>query len=174
VVPADEALKVSRPAAGEVANALASAVSYTAGARSCRSGCAHVMADDWPTGSGPIALGQLTVTYRPSLMASALWVGIYYGSANALGPPAATVELLDDAGAAVTAAVDLRPAATSANVPEGDSGILSGREALASVPWSDLLDATQLAGQQGWIRVDFENIAPMAVVWAELPPGDVA
>ena len=182
-LPNVEALKVARPAAGEVAAALAAAPTYTLAARCMRSGVLDVRSEDWRSGmAAPDGTETVRVPYRPSYLAREVWVGAWYGvgiDTLAGGADASlTVRVLDAAGVAQPnppPVIDLPPARESSAGPvqvDGaavaieDAGMVRGEERLATV----VVNVVSLAGQPGFVEVAAERVGLLCVAWAELPP----
>lgn len=182
-IPNVEALKVARPAAGEVAAALAAAPTYTLAARCMRSGVLDVRSNDWQAGmAAPDGTETVRVPYRPSYLAREVWVGVWYGTGvetaaaatasltvrvlNAAlvpqaGPPPPFILPEARAGSALDVLVD-----TLGTDNILDAGMVRGIERLTTFT----VNVVSLAGQPGFFEVAAERAGLLCVAWAELPP----
>jgi hypothetical protein len=190
-IPDIEALRSGRPAASGAAVPLVQAPGYTLGLRCLRTHVQPFTLEDWRDDIVPYAVETRRVLYRPSPLATRLWVGVWYGAnwrrPGTASPPSKTeidVSVISDAtltalpgisdnlilprperasGVSGTSAVDWLPALASLD----NSGLNSGEEQFACTPW-DGLDISGLAGLDGWVVVRAEGVAVSAVAWAEL------
>jgi hypothetical protein len=190
-IPDLEALRSGRPAASGAAVPLVQAPGYTLGLRCLRTHVQPFTLEDWRDDIVPFALETRRVLYRPSPLATRLWVGVWYG-ANWLrpgtgSPPSKTelqLTIINDAtltaipgsipslnlprperasGVSGTSAVGWIPSLPSLS----NSGLNAGEEQFACTPW-DGVDITALNGLDGWVVVGVEGLAVSAVAWVEL------
>jgi hypothetical protein len=188
-IPDLEALRSGRPAASGAAVPLVQAPGYTLGLRCLRTHVQPFTLEDWTDDVVPYVAETRRVLYRPSPLATRLWVGVWYGSrwrtpGAPSSPPSKTelgVAVIDDATlttvpgtsgnlvlprperAGGTSAVDWLPAIPSLD----NSGLNAGEEQFACTLW-DGLDISALSGLDGWVVVQAEGVAVSAVAWAEL------
>ena len=190
-IPDLEALRSGRPAASGAAVPLMQAPGYTLGLRCLRTHVQPFTLINWRNDLVPYTAETRRVLYRPSPLATRLWVGVWYG-ANWLrpgtgSPPSKTeidVSVISDAtltalpgisdnlilprperasGVSGTSAVGWIPSLPSLS----NSGLNAGEEQFACTPWEGL-DISGLAGLDGWVAVRAEGAAVSAVAWVEL------
>ena len=190
-IPDLEALRSGRPAASGAAVPLVQAPGYTLGLRCLRTHVQPFTLINWRDDIVPFALETRRVLYRPSPLATRLWVGVWYG-ANWLrpgtgSPPSKTelqLTIINDAtltaipgsipspnlprperasGVSGTSAVGWIPSLPSLS----NSGLNAGEEQFACTSW-DGVDITALNGLDGWVVVRAEGVAVSAVAWVEL------
>jgi hypothetical protein len=185
-IPDLEALRSGRPAASGAAVPLVQAPGYTLGLRCLRTHTQPFTLDDWHDDIVPFALETRRVLYRPSPLATRLWVGVWYGSRwlrPGTGSPPSKTELqltiINDATlTAIPGSIPTlnlpRPERAgfagdwpSAAVRPADSDLNFGSEQFACTPW-DGVDITALNGLDGWVVVRAEGAAVSAVAWVEL------
>lgn len=187
LLPDEEAYRAGRPAAGVVAQALAAAASHTLGVVALRTGVQQWQMLDYTTGGVLPAAETRRVLYRPSPLAAQVWVGVWFTAAYPFGatapaaPSKIQLTLLDDATLTPqdTAALDdiqqqdrPRGSIIAAGGNIDDTGLMQGLERLAALAWSAPLDASTLAGLDGWISVEATEAAILAVQWVEVVPAE--
>jgi hypothetical protein len=186
-LPDLEALRSGRPAASGAAVSLVQAPGYTLGLRCLRTHTQPFTLNDWHDDLVPYVAETRRVLYRPSPLATRLWVGVWYGSrwrtpAGPSSPPSKT-----ELGVAVVvdATLTTLPGASGnlilprperaafpgdwpgvAVIPD-NSDINFGSEQFACTPW-DGFDISGLAGLDAWVTVQAEGVAVSAVAWVEL------
>jgi hypothetical protein len=186
-IPDLEALRSGRPAASGAAVPLVQAPGYTLGLRCLRTHVQPFTLEDWHDDVVPYVADARRVLYRPSPLATRLWVGVWYGSrwrtpSSPSSPPSKTelgVAVIDDAtlttvpgtsGNLILPRPDRAGFAGDwpgvATIPD-NSDIIFGSEQFACTMW-DGLDISALAGLDGWVVVQAEGVAVSAVAWAEL------
>lgn len=191
-IPDLEALRSGRPAASGAAVPLVQAPGYTLGLRCLRTHVQPFTLINWRNDLVPYVAETRRVLYRPSPLATRLWIGVWYGAnwrtAGAPSSPPSKTELqltiIDDA--TLTAIPGSIP---SLNLPRperamgvtgaspvnwipsppslSNSGLNAGEEQFACTPW-DGVDITALNGLDGWLVVRAEGVAVSAVAWVEL------
>jgi hypothetical protein len=191
-IPDLEALRSGRPAASGAAVPLVQSPGYTLGLRCLRTHVQPFTLINWRDDLVPYSPEARRVLYRPSPLATRLWVGVWYGAnwrtSGAPSSPPSKVEIdisvIDDAtltalpGASGNLVLP-RPAraigvtgASPVNwIPSppslSNSGLNAGEEQFACTPWEGL-DISGLSGLDGWVVVLAEGAAVSAVAWAEL------
>jgi hypothetical protein len=184
-IPDLEALRSGRPAASGAAVPLVQAPGYTLGLRCLRTHTQPFTLDDWHDDIVPYGAETRRVLYRPSPLATRLWVGVWYGSrwlrTGTSVPPSKTeidVSVISDATLTALPGVSsnlILPRPERAGfagdwpvlVRPADSDLNFGSEQFACTPWEGL-DISALAGLDGWVAVRAEGAAVSAVAWAEL------
>jgi hypothetical protein len=191
-IPDLEALRSGRPAASGAAVPLMQAPGYTLGLRCLRTHVQPFTLINWRNDLVPYVAETRRVLYRPSPLATRLWVGVWYGAYwRTFGAPSsppsktelgiavvvdATLTTLPGAsgnlilprperanGVSGTSAVDWIPSLPSLS----NSGLNSGEEQFACTAW-DGFDISGLNGLDAWVTVQAEGVAVSAVAWAEL------
>jgi hypothetical protein len=171
---------------------LVQAPGYTLGLRCLRTHVQPFTLEDWPDDLVPYVAETRRVLYRPSPLATRLWVGVWYGAnwrtfGAPSSPPSKTelgVAVVVDAtlttlpgassnlvlprparamGVSGASAVNWTPAIPSLS----NSGLNAGDEQFACTPW-DGFDISGLNGLDAWVMVRVEGVAVSAVAWAEL------
>jgi hypothetical protein len=185
-IPDLEALRSGRPAASGAAVPLVQAPGYTLGLRCLRTHVQPFTLEDWRDDIVPYAAETRRMLYRPSPLATRLWVGVWYGSRwrrpGTASPPSKVeinLSIIDDATLTALPGISdnlILPRPERAAFP-GDwpglaftpdnSDLNFGSEQFACTPWEGL-DISGLAGLDGWVVVRAEGAAVSAVAWAEL------
>jgi hypothetical protein len=191
-IPDLEALRSGRPAASGAAVPLMQAPGYTLGLRCLRTHTQPFTLINWRNDLVPYTAETRRVLYRPSPLATRLWVGVWYGAnwitfgAPSSPPPKtelgiavvvdATLTTLPGASSNLVLpspalasevggmnAVDWLPVIPSLS----NSGLNVGDEQFACTAW-DGFDISGLNGLDAWVTVQAEGVAVSAVAWVEL------